>query len=661
MTGEMPKLGPVAFGLIDQLGLGVFLLDQDHCVLAWNTWMAEASGLPSEQVLGRTLWQVLPDLKQTRLFGAVEDALLTGASSFFSHSLNPDLLPPLQPDGQPLLLNVRVRPVDTAEGRFCLFQVDDQTGIVAREQLLRQRGDARYRAIVDTAPEAIVTTDLAGNIQWANSAVRRNFGYAPGDLVGRDIGMLLAPDASARWPRGPAAVNRKRGASLELTGRRQDGTLFDLEVSVGGWNTDRHQFLTGILRDVTARKRAESELRHLNATLETRIEERTAELRLEAAERRRAEEALLQSQKMEAVGQLTGGMAHDFNNLLQAIQACFQILGRKAKGVPDIEPLLDAGRQAVDRGASLVRQLLAFSRKQALRPETFDVRDRMLGMRGLLERAVRADIQLEIDISAGLWPVLADPVQFELAVLNLVVNARDAIASDGRIVVAARNRILDGFGAERLSGAFVEIRVTDTGSGMGPDTVRRAFEPFFTTKAVGKGTGLGLSQVYGFCQQSGGTATVESSMGAGSTVALILPRSSEVPGSEQTRASGSSEGLGARILFVEDDPVVAPVVKAALEEFGYFVVWVPTGDEALIRLKAGERVDLLFSDVVMPGHLSGVTLAREARILRPSLPVLLSTGYSEDLVSLKGFRILAKPYHVEDLAAAIEGELGRKA
>ncbi len=657
MSGGDQLSGGLALALLDQLSGGVVLLGADRRVRVWNRWMEQAARLPAGRARGATLEELFPAVASTRLPGAVEDALGTGAASLLTHSLNPALLPLALPDGGPLLHSVVVRPVDAPGGRACLLQVEDQTATVLRERVLRERGNARYRAIVDTAPEAIVTIDPAGTIQSANDAVSAQFGYGPDELVGRPVGLLLADPAAGQRAWGEASGGPGHGAMLELAGRRRDGTTFDLEVSLGGWASQGRRFLTAILRDVSARKRAEDALRRLNATLEARVEERTAQLRRAADEARRAEEALLQSQKMEAVGQLTGGMAHDFNNLLQAMQACLQLVARKTRDLPEVEPLLDAGRQAVDRGASLVSQLMAFSRKQTLRPKAFDIRDALLGMRGLLDRAIRADIHLEFGFGPGLSPVLADPVQFELAVLNLVVNARDAISADGRIVVSARNRDLDGVGPERLSGRFVEVSVADNGSGMPDDVAQRVFEPFFTTKAVGKGTGLGLSQVYGFCRQSGGTATVTSAAGRGTTVCLVLPASAAAPAQAGPALSALKPGAGARVMFVEDDPVVGPIIATALEELGYSVARFATGEEARAFLVAGGEVDVLFTDMVMPGGVSGISLARAARALRPELPILLTTGYSEEVAGAEEFALLPKPYKVEELSDALDQAL----
>jgi CheY-like chemotaxis protein len=360
---------------------------------------------------------------------------------------------------------------------------------------------------------------------------------------------------------------------------------------------------------------------------------------------------------MEAVGQLTGGVAHDFNNLLQALASCLQLVERRAgPSAPAVRPLVEAGRQAVERGARLVQQLMAFARRQALRPEPVDVRDRVLGMSELLARALRSNIAVDTRFAPDLWPVLADPTQLELALINLAVNARDAMPDGGRLWVEADN--LPATAGAPGAGA-VRVAVSDTGVGMPPEVLARAFEPFFTTKGVGQGSGLGLDQVYGFAKQSGGTVEIDSAPGRGATVTLILPRALGETAADGTGRPAVADGAtrGARVLLVEDDPVVANVAAAALEELGYRVGRAASADEALPILAGPARVDLLFSDVVMPGRLSGVDLAREAQRLRPGLPVVLTTGYSEEVARGIGVRVLPKPYDIGALVEALETAL----
>lgn len=405
-----------------------------------------------------------------------------------------------------------------------------------------------------------------------------------------------------------------------------------------------------VVVETTQRVQAETNLRELNATLEERVAERTAALHSAQAQ-------LQTQQKMEAVGKLTGGVAHDFNNLLQAISGCLQMVRRRT-GEPQIHSLLDAGRQAVDRGAKLVQQLMAFSRQQSLNPQSFDLRDRLLKMSGLLERALREDIERTVKIAPDLWPVNADQTQFELALINLTVNARDAMPIGGSLTYGAANVSLTGDGPEGLSGDFVRISVTDTGTGMTADVLAQAYEPFFTTKGLAKGSGLGLSQVYGFCRQSGGTVTIDSMPGTGTTATLFLPRASRAPVSDGVHSPPLHPPTrGIRVLMVEDEALVADVVAAALRDLGYKVSHAASGDEALERLRDGERLDILFTDVVMPGLINGAELAREAQHLRPGLPVLLATGYSENAAITGGLPVIAKPYGIETLASAIESAM----
>jgi PAS domain S-box-containing protein len=379
----------------------------------------------------------------------------------------------------------------------------------------------------------------------------------------------------------------------------------------------------------------------------------------DTTERERAERRDRQARKLEALGRLTGGVAHDFNNLLQALSGCLRMIRRRS-AEPAVAPLVEAGQQAVDRGAKLTQQLLAFARRQALRPEALDVRERLLGMSELLARALSADIRLDLDFAPDLWPVEVDPTQFELAVLNLAVNARDAMPGGGRLSVASRNAsVPPGSEAGGTAGDFVLLTVSDTGTGMPPEVIARAFDPFFTTKEIGKGSGLGLSQVYGFASQSGGWVQIESVPGEGTRVSLWLPRSTALPSPARPEPTAPEPAPGAarRLLFVEDDEAVAEMTAAALEDFGYAVARASSADEAIARLRAGEGVDLLLSDIVMPGSMNGADLAREARRLRPALPVLLTTGYADRLDVEGAFPVLAKPYRIETLLDAVAAEL----
>jgi signal transduction histidine kinase/CheY-like chemotaxis protein len=376
-------------------------------------------------------------------------------------------------------------------------------------------------------------------------------------------------------------------------------------------------------------------------------------LRHQIEQRERAEEALRQSQKMEAMGQLTGGVAHDFNNLLMVASSGLDLLDR-TDDPKRRETLRQGIRQALDRGASLTRQLLAFSRRSPLKSEVVDLGRRIEGMRLLLERSLREDVTVRFDIEPGLWPVELDPAQLEVAVLNIAVNARDAMPGGGAITLAARNRpdlSLDG-----EEGDFVELSVSDTGVGMAPETAQRVFEPFFTTKAVGKGTGLGLSQVYGFSRASGGTVRVTSAPGEGATISLFFPASTK-PLTEPAPPKGAADvpPPGA-VLLVEDDDSVAAAVSAMLDELGYRVVRAPDAASALALLeREGEAIDLMFSDMVMPGAMDGAALAEAVLERRPDLPVVLTTGFSEaaEAATRKGLRLLPKPYRIDELAAEL--------
>ncbi len=394
---------------------------------------------------------------------------------------------------------------------------------------------------------------------------------------------------------------------------------------------------------------------------------RTKRLYDEADRREAAEGALRQAQRLEAIGQLTGGVAHDFNNLLMIVRGSAQRLRGELTEQKHIR-LLDMIATATQRGETLTRQLLTYSRQQTLTPQVIDLAQRLPLLRELLTRSLRADIEIKLDLPDGLCAVRVDPGEFELAILNLAVNAKDAMPTGGTLSIRAKPVTLKGeASAEGLRGEFVAIRVADTGHGIPADIVPRVFEPFFTTKEVDKGTGLGLSQVYGFAKQSGGTATVTSTEGRGTAITIYLPRSRDVPqaASPQAQAEAPAEPAGT-VLLVEDNADVAEVGADYLRQLGYRVRSVAHAQAALAALRLDGEVDLVFSDILMPGGMNGLDLARELGERFPAIPVLLTTGYSasaQDAVR-QGVVVLQKPYDIEalrrNIREAIENAKARR-
>lgn len=401
-----------------------------------------------------------------------------------------------------------------------------------------------------------------------------------------------------------------------------------------------------VLAILAAAQRGE---RLANAELERRADQlarANARLSKEVAERQKAETALAHAQKMEAIGQLTGGVAHDFNNLLMVISSGLRLLETRDDERKRAD-IVSAMRQAVERGANVTRQLLAFSRRQKLSPEVTLLQERLENLRPLLERSLREDIALALDFPNADIAVKIDPGQFDLAVLNLAVNARDAMPRGGTLTIRVEE--LDEAGQ-----AFAAVKVIDTGAGMSPEVQARAFDPFFSTKELGKGTGLGLSQVYGFALQSGGRCELDSKAGGGTTVMMILPVSQEAPAPACRRTAEESAGAGA-ILMVEDDDSVSAMVGEMLSDLGYDVIRAESAKEALSKLANDpSAVDILFSDIIMPGGMSGIDLAREVQRRRPELPILLTTGYGGHAdLDAHDFPVLRKPYDREQLAAAL--------
>jgi PAS domain S-box-containing protein len=503
-----------------------------------------------------------------------------------------------------------------------------------------RESERQFRLLVAGATDyALFRLDPDGVVMSWNDGAQRITGYARDEIVGQPISRLYTEaDRAAGLPQRGLNIARNTG-TYETEGWRvrKDGTSFYASVTMGAIR-DEGGVLIGfakITRDVTERREAQAALQ-------------------------RAQEQLAQSQKLEALGQLTGGVAHDFNNLLMVVGGNAEALRQRLVDARDIRAL-DAIELAASRGENLTRQLLAFSRRQSLNPEVIDVGERIAAFRDVLTSSARGDIELVVGNSRGCWPVAADVSELQLALLNVVINARDAMPDGGTITLACRNVVLHPQDTpDGLQGEFVALSVADTGAGIPADILPRLFEPFFTTKS--EGTGLGLSQVYGFTRQSGGTVVVNSETGRGTAVTIYLPRSDRRVRTQDTAADAvADEPMNRTVLLVEDNPDVREVAAGLLERLGYRVNSVDSAAAALKLLAAGTSVDVVFSDLVMPGEIDGLALARQMKERYPQIPVLLTSGYAKaGSVAGEDFTVLRKPYRLADLSRALDRVLARQ-
>jgi PAS domain S-box-containing protein len=483
-----------------------------------------------------------------------------------------------------------------------------------------------FRLLVEgVADYAIYMLDPAGLVTSWNIGGQRIKGYAPEEIVGQHFSRFYTPaDQANGRPARALGIAYEQGRYEEEGWRvRKDGSFFWASIVIDAIKEDGRLIgFAKITRDITER--------------------REAALALE-----RMQKQLAESQKLDALGQLTGGVAHDFNNLLMVIGGSAQVLKRYADDEKS-QRALQAIESAARRGAALTSQLLTFARRQNVNPQTIHLSDRIDAVRDVLTTGVGGGIQLIIELKDDLWPIKIDIAELETGLVNLVINARDAMPDGGEIRISAANVTLDD---EANKGDFVAIRVSDNGTGIPPDVVQKVFDPFFTTKAVGKGTGLGLSQVHGFAYQAGGLVDLASELGKGTTVTISLPRDKTGIVSDK-RPGAASSGSGT-ILLVEDNPDVAAASAGLLEQLGYAVRWVSNAEAALAEID-GNAIDLVFSDIVMPGKMDGLALAQAIRTKYPRLPILLATGYSDTLrrTSL-GFQILRKPYEIHELSQAL--------
>jgi PAS domain S-box-containing protein len=501
-----------------------------------------------------------------------------------------------------------------------------------RELTLRYLLDA----VVDYA---IFMIDPRGVVTNWNRGAERIKGWRADEIVGQHFSRFYTEADRAGGVPDRALRTAAEQGRYEAEGWRvrKDGSLFWASVVLDAIvEEDRLIGFAKVTRDITEKRNAQLELQ-------------------------RAHDRLAQAQKMEALGKLTGGVAHDFNNILMIVSGQAQLLRRKLADDPRGLRALEAIEAAARRGEDLTRHLLSFSRRQRLTPVAVSLHDRSAALRDLMSASLPPTVELEVELPENLWPVTVDPGEFDVALLNFAVNARDAMPKGGRLRVSAQNQVLDGTACDlELNGEFVAVSVRDDGVGIPPDIMLQIFDPFFTTKEVDKGTGLGLSQIYGFAQQSGGRVTVSSDLGEGATFTLYLPRADSVPDAVAEAAGPTPDAAAARVLLVEDNPEVADVAASMLEELGHQVRVAGSGAEALRSLHEGEPVDLVFSDIVMAGEIDGLGLARRIRDGAPDVPILLATGYSLAAERIGAeFPILRKPYRLPDLDHAIAALLRR--
>ncbi|QIG92046.1 hybrid sensor histidine kinase/response regulator [Bradyrhizobium sp. 6(2017)] len=607
----------LAGGVIDY---AICMLAPDGRVTNWNKGAARITGYSAKAILGKHFSVLYP--AEDRACGLPAKALQMARTE--KHAAAEGWC--VRKDGSQFHASVVIDPI--YEKRKLVGYAMVTRDITERQQARADldASESQFRLLVSNVTDyALYMLTPAGIVANWNAGGERIKGYSPDEIIGKSFSRFYTPaDQAAGKPARALKIAEDTGHYEEDGWRvRKDGSFFWASVVIDPIR-DSDGSLVGfakITRDISERREAQQ--------------------KLELVQRQLAE-----SQKMDALGQLTGGVAHDFNNLLMIISGNLHRIKREVTSERG-QLALSAIDTASERAASLTSQLLTFARRQSVNPQTVDVADRIAAVREVLSSALGGAIKLNMEIQADLWTVFVDPNEFETALINLVVNARDAMANGGTLTVSARNV------PETVE---VAVSVADTGEGIPGDVLSKVFDPFFTTKPVGKGTGLGLSQVHGFAHQADGRVEIASTLGKGTTVSIYLPRGTAA--AKRTTADHSVRG-SAIVLLIEDNPAVADASTGLLEQLGYTVRWASNAEAALSEIDAN-GVDVVFSDIVMPGRMDGLKLARAIRDRKPELPILLTTGYSKSARDVRSdFPVLRKPYRIHDLSRELSKLTGQ--
>jgi PAS domain S-box-containing protein len=607
----------------------IYMLNPEGFINSWNAGAERFKGYVAQEIIGQhfSVFYTEEDRRNGRPARALQIAREQG--KFEDEGWR------VRKDGTRFWASVVVDPIRGHSGELIGFAkiTRDITERKAAEEALRE-SEERFRLLVQGVTDyAIYMISPTGKITNWNAGAERIKGYKREEIVGSNFAVFYTEEDRAKgMPAQTLKIASEEGRFEQESWRvRKDGTRFWAHVVVDAIRDDSGKLLgfAKVTRDNSERKQTAEALERANA-------------------------ALFQSQKMEAIGQLTGGIAHDFNNLLAVMLSSVDVLATRAQNYADIK-VLDAMRRAVERGALLTQQLLSFARRQPLMVERYDLNTVISSFEAVLRRAGNSAIEMDIRPAHGVKTVLLDAARFEAALLNLVVNARDAMPDGGKLVVAVENVELGTGQVGNLApGAYVRVSVADTGSGMPPEVAARAFEPFFTTKEVGKGTGLGLSQVYGFIAQSGGDVVIDSEEGKGTIISMYLPVVEGAPDDAIIAGAARVD----TVLIVEDEPDVLDAAGQLFRSIGYEVVTATNGVDAMAILERRTDIDILFTDVVMPKGMNGIQLARSARELRPDLKVILASGYPlpalrEQYGRIDDFAFVTKPYRLAELAKVL--------